>query len=133
VDPADGTLWLTRFMPYEILHVGPEGEVLGRIVREPLGGFTAPHGERLGESLVRLRGDYWYSARIAVVGDHVVNSYVLQNGKKLADVFRRDGTLVRADLTTESPLAFAKRVGDGVFVRHFNGRDPTVEVWRSRP
>ncbi|MGH9783802.1 MAG: hypothetical protein ACRD88_06410 [Terriglobia bacterium] len=132
VDPADETLWVTRLTPYEILHVSQEGQMLGRISREPLGGFSPPVAEPVGDSLLRLRGDFSSSVKIAVVGDLVVNSYVLENGKRLADVFQRDGTLVEAELTQDSPLAFAKRVRDGVFVRHFNGQEPRVEVWKER-
>ncbi|MFQ5844894.1 MAG: hypothetical protein ACE5JG_07895, partial [Planctomycetota bacterium] len=133
VDPADGTLWLTRLLPYEILHVDPRGELLGRIARGALAGPPPPGAQPAGADARPLRVNFASSAKIAVIGDFVVNSYVLESGKQLADVFTRDGRLVAAELTMESPLAFTKRVSGGVFVRQINGSVPRVELWRERP
>jgi len=130
VDPEDGTLWLTRVTPYEILHLTPEGKVLGRIVRD-LPGFAPPRAERIDGNWIKLSSLDFFSGKIAIIDGMVVNSYV-NRGVLLADVFQRDGTLVETELTPDSPLAFAKRVGDGIFVRHFNDQEPRVEVWRKR-
>ena len=131
IDPDDGTLWLSRLTPYEVVHLTPEGVELGRLARTP-DGFVAAKPDRVG-SLVRWSPNFSASSKIAIIRGLVVNSYVLQSGVRRADVFRRDGTLVASGLDATSPLGFAKRVGNDVYVHHFNGPEPRVEVWREQP
>jgi hypothetical protein len=126
VDPDDGTLWLSRLTPYEILHLTPEGEQLGRMGRD-VPGFQLPVAERQG-GLVRVPR-HTSSSKIAVIDGLVVNSYIFASGRRGADVFRKDGTTVATELGPDSPLTFAKTVGKNTFLRHFNGETPTVELW----
>jgi len=104
--------------------------LLGKITRGPsAGGFTPTSAQRLDGNLLQFRS-YSSSVKISIVGDYVVNSYVLENGKKLADVFDRDGNMIAAGLPATSPVAFTKRVAAGrTVLRHFNGTEPKVEVW----
>jgi hypothetical protein len=117
--------------PYEILHLTPEGKMLGRIVRD-LPGFAPPRAEKIDGNWINLSSPDFFSGKIAIIDGLVVNSYV-NKGTLLADVFQRDGTVVETELTSDSPLPFAKRVGDAIFVRHFNDPEPRVEVWRKQP
>jgi hypothetical protein len=113
------------------VHLTPEGVELSRLARTP-DGFVVAKPERIG-SVLHWSPNFSFSSKIAVIGGLVVNSYVLRSGVQRADVFRRDGTLVASGLDEGSPLAFAKRVGNDVYVRHFNSPEPRVEVWRDQP
>ncbi|MEK7583824.1 MAG: hypothetical protein AAB490_01150, partial [Patescibacteria group bacterium] len=68
--------------------------------------------------------------KIAVIGDTIVNSYISANNQTYADVFTRDGMLVEEGIRSNDPRALAKRIGNGVFMRHFNA-ERLVEVWRT--
>jgi hypothetical protein len=126
VDPSDGTLWLSRLTPYEILHLTLDGSLISAITRGP---GTLPRTEPVGPGQVHYL-NFHTTLRIAVVGDHVVNSYFTESQNTFADVFTRDGTLVEAEVRSEDPRTLAKRLGNGMYVRHFNA-ERRVELWRS--
>ncbi|HKY31146.1 MAG TPA: hypothetical protein VJV23_01330 [Candidatus Polarisedimenticolia bacterium] len=126
VDPADGSLWLSRLTPYEILHLSPEGDLLQEPIRMDTG--SLPRRESVGPGLYRL-GGFHTALKLAVIGGEVVGSYLTEDGRTAADVFRRDGSLARAGLTAADPRALAKRLENGAYVRHFN-RERRVELWR---
>jgi len=131
LDPEDGTVWFSRLVPYEIVHLSQEGEVIGKFAFEPLGGFTPPKPEKIGPKLYRLRGDFTGSCQIALVGGLLVNSYMLENGKVLADIIQRDGTPVETELPLEIPVTLTKRLWNGLLVKFVN-QTKTVEVWEER-
>ncbi|MEK7584450.1 MAG: hypothetical protein AAB490_04340, partial [Patescibacteria group bacterium] len=69
VDPLDGTLWLSRLTPYEILHLSVDGMML----QDPItrGPGTLPQTEAIGyRSFPYLNFDT--ALKIAVIGDTIV-------------------------------------------------------------
>ncbi|MGH9870203.1 MAG: hypothetical protein ACREAA_18830 [Candidatus Polarisedimenticolia bacterium] len=128
LDPADNSLWLSRLTPYEILHLSPEGEVLSTLAR---GAGEAPRPDRVG-GFDYFRLNAYTTLRVAVLGDFIVNSYIAEGRKPVADVFTRDGTLVEAGLAASDPRSLAKRLANGMYMRHFNN-ERRVELWRKSP
>jgi hypothetical protein len=129
VDPADGTLWMSFLMPYEILHLSLDDDVLDRIVREMPGMLPSDPDLTREKTPTRFRGNFSGSARVAVIGGFVVNSYLLDVRKRMADVFTRGGRAIALGLGDDSPLSFARHAGDHLFVRHVSGADVRIETW----
>lgn len=132
VDPEDGTLWLSRLVPYEILHLTRDGALLGRIARD-VPGFSVPREERIPGGLIRFPQSFANSARLSVVGSVVINSYTLADRTRRADAFSKDGTLIAEGLGVEHPLSFTKRTWQGSLVRYSNQDGARVEIGRLDP
>lgn len=132
VDPSDATVWFSRLVPFEIVHLSSDGAILGGISLGEPGGCTVPSPEQVGPGLLLLRGDFAGSCQIAVVGDSIVVSYLLEGGRILADVFTRNGAVIQQELSLEDPRTLAKRLPGGRFVR-FPNFMKTVEVWEEIP
>jgi hypothetical protein len=70
----------------------------------------------VGDRLIRHREPMAFSGKIALIEGLVVYSYV-KDGTRLADVLDRTGTPVQTEVPADTPLAFAKQVGGGLFAR----------------